>query len=106
MNAITTYLHNGKASKRMHVMTKPIGAACNIDCTYCYYLSKQDLLEYKEGCSPKMSYEDLESYISQYIEQQNTPEIIFSWQGGEPTMLGLPYFEEIVRLQKNILLLV
>lgn len=101
MNAITTYLHNGKASKRMHVMTKPIGAACNIDCTYCYYLSKQDLLEYKEGCSPKMSYEDLESYISQYIEQQNTPEIIFSWQGGEPTMLGLPYFEEIVRLQKK-----
>ncbi|MDW2149814.1 anaerobic sulfatase maturase, partial [Vibrio sp. 378] len=45
---------NGKASKRLHVMAKPIGAACNIDCTYCYYLSKQDLLEYKKGCSPMM----------------------------------------------------
>ncbi len=38
----------GKASKRMHVMAKPIGAVCNIDCNYCYYLSKQDLLEYKK----------------------------------------------------------
>ena len=101
MHTIKTYLHNGKASKRMHVMSKPIGAACNIDCTYCYYLSKQDLLEYKEGCSPKMPENDLETYIRQYIEQQNTPEIIFTWQGGEPTMLGLAYFEEIVRLQKK-----
>ncbi|MGU3845594.1 anaerobic sulfatase maturase, partial [Vibrio diabolicus] len=80
---------NGKASKRLHVMAKPIGAACNIDCTYCYYLIKQDLLEYKQGCSPIMDDETLESYIRQYIEGQNTPEIIFSWQGGEPTMLGL-----------------
>lgn len=93
--------YNGKASKRMHVMAKPIGAACNIDCTYCYYLSKQDLLEYKKGCSPKMDDELLEAYIKQYIEGQNTPEIIFSWQGGEPTMLGLEYFEKIVALQKK-----
>ncbi|MGB1320557.1 MAG: anaerobic sulfatase maturase [Vibrio gallaecicus] len=92
---------NGKASKRLHVMAKPIGAACNIDCTYCYYLSKQDLLEYKKGCSPRMDDETLETYIRQYIEGQNTPEIIFSWQGGEPTMLGLEYFEKIVLLQKK-----
>ncbi|MCK6262767.1 anaerobic sulfatase maturase [Vibrio sp. ZSDE26] len=92
---------NGKASKRMHIMAKPIGAVCNIDCTYCYYLSKQDLLEYKKGCSPKMEKERLETYIRQYIEAQNTPEIIFSWQGGEPTMLGLDYFEKIVEFQKK-----
>ncbi|WP_394240664.1 anaerobic sulfatase maturase [Vibrio astriarenae] len=91
----------GKASKRLHVMAKPIGAACNIDCTYCYYLSKQDLLEYKKGCSPKMDEDMLEAYVRQYIEAQNTPEIIFSWQGGEPTMLGLEYFERIVELQKK-----
>ena len=46
------------------------------------------VLEYKQGCSPIMDDETLESYIRQYIEGQNTPEIIFSWQGGEPTMLG------------------
>ncbi|MFC5080026.1 anaerobic sulfatase maturase [Vibrio thalassae] len=91
----------GKASKRMHVMAKPIGAVCNIDCNYCYYLSKQDLLEYKKGCSPEMDEGLLEQYIKNYIEGQNTPEIIFSWQGGEPTMLGLSYFEKVVELQKK-----
>ncbi|MGL5503246.1 MAG: radical SAM protein, partial [Aeromonas veronii] len=92
---------NGKASKRMHVMAKPIGAVCNIDCTYCYYLSKQDLLEYKKGCSPQMDEQTLETYIRQYIEGQNTPEIIFSWQGGEPTLLGLDYFRKVVELQRK-----
>ncbi|WGV99403.1 anaerobic sulfatase maturase [Vibrio sp. YMD68] len=93
--------YNGKASKRLHIMAKPIGAVCNIDCTYCYYLSKQDLLEYKKGCSPQMDEAMLESYIQNYIDAQNTPEIIFSWQGGEPTMLGLEYFEKIVEFQKK-----
>ncbi len=92
---------NGKPSKRMHVMAKPIGAVCNIDCDYCYYLSKQDLLEYKPGCSPQMDDELLDNYIRQYIEGQNTPEIIFSWQGGEPTMLGVDYFRRVVELQKK-----
>ncbi|AMQ42705.1 anaerobic sulfatase maturase [Aeromonas veronii] len=92
---------NGMASKRMHVMAKPIGAVCNIDCTYCYYLSKQDLLEYKKGCSPQMDEQTLETYIRQYIEGQNTPEIIFSWQGGEPTLLGLDYFRKVVELQRK-----
>ncbi|MGF1886928.1 anaerobic sulfatase maturase [Photobacterium profundum] len=94
-------LFKGKASKRLHVMAKPIGAACNIDCQYCYYLSKKELLNYKKGCSPKMDDETLELYIRQYIENQNTPEIVFSWQGGEPTMLGIPYFKKIVKLQKK-----
>ncbi|GAL32171.1 putative arylsulfatase regulatory protein [Vibrio maritimus] len=89
----------GRPSKRMHVMAKPIGAVCNIDCNYCYYLSKQDLLEYKKGCSPEMDEAMLEQYIKNYIQAQNTPEIIFSWQGGEPTMLGLNYFKKIVELQ-------
>ncbi|GAM64240.1 putative arylsulfatase regulatory protein [Vibrio ishigakensis] len=93
--------YQGRASKRMHVMAKPIGAVCNIDCDYCYYLSKQDLLEYKKGCSPQISDADLESYVKQYIEGQNTPEIIFSWQGGEPTLLGLEFFERVVELQEK-----
>lgn len=46
----------------------------------------------------------LERYIKQYIEGQNTPEIIFSWHGGEPTLLGIEYFQKVVELQKNIVL--
>lgn len=82
-----------------HVMTKPIGPICNLDCTYCYYLHKEEL--YPKGNKWKMSDECLESYISQYIKSQppGTPEITFAWQGGEPTLLGLEFFERCVEIQ-------
>ncbi len=77
-------------------MVKPIGATCNLDCTYCYYLHKNDLLGHK---SPRMSDELLEEHIRQYIESQDGEQIVFSWQGGEPTLLGLDYFRKIIELQ-------
>ncbi|GAM64746.1 putative arylsulfatase regulatory protein [Vibrio ishigakensis] len=57
---------------------------CNIDCSYCYYLGKQQLLDYDKREEKRMSFELLEKYIKQYIEGQNTPEIVFTWHGGEP----------------------
>ena len=87
--------------KRMNIMAKPIGPACNIDCDYCYYLSKKGLLNYDKRSKPKMEPEILEHYIKSYIEQQNHHEIIFHWQGGEPTILGVSYFREVIRLQKK-----
>jgi uncharacterized protein len=88
-----------KASRRYHAMVKPIGAICNLDCTYCYYLHKKDLL----GSSSKfrMSDEMLETHIRQYIEGQDGPEVVFSWQGGEPTLLGVDFFAKAVELQKK-----
>lgn len=83
---------------RFHTMAKPIGSTCNIDCTYCYYLHKEHLLEQHRG--RRMEPSMLERYIRQYIEAQNGDEIIFSWQGGEPTMLGLDFFRDIVEIQK------
>jgi uncharacterized protein len=88
-------------AKRMSIMTKPIGSACNIDCSYCYYLSKEELLGHEKGCSSQMSPDMLEHYIKSYIEQQNYPEIVFHWQGGEPTLLGVNFFRDVVRLQKQ-----
>ena len=82
-----------------HVMTKPIGPICNLDCKYCFYLEKEKL--YPGGHGWKMSDEVLESYIRQYIEQQNVPEISFAWQGGEPTLLGVDYFRKVAELQKR-----
>ncbi|GAM75523.1 putative arylsulfatase regulatory protein [Vibrio ishigakensis] len=57
---------------------------CNIDCSYCYYLGKQQLLDYDKREEKRMSFDLLEEYIKQYIEGQNTPEIVFTWHGGEP----------------------
>ncbi|MFC6948574.1 radical SAM protein [Paraburkholderia dipogonis] len=80
-------------------MAKPIGSTCNIDCTYCYYLHKEHLLDQHRGRRMELSM--LECYIRQYIEAQNGDEIIFSWQGGEPTMLGIEFFRDIVEIQKR-----
>lgn len=86
-------------SKNFHVMAKPIGPICNLDCTYCYYLEKENL--FPKGENFRMKPEVLEAYIRQYIESQNTHEVTFAWQGGEPTLLGLDYFQKIVELEKK-----
>jgi len=86
-------------SRNFHVMAKPIGPICNLDCTYCYYLEKEKL--FPKGENFKMRPEVLEAYIRQYIESQNTPEVTFAWQGGEPTLLGLDYFQQIIELQRK-----
>lgn len=80
-------------------MAKPVGPACNLDCAYCFYLSKEQLLD--TGKSPRMSEEVLEEFIKQYIEEQTSDEIVFSWQGGEPTLAGLEFFEKAVSLEKK-----
>jgi len=82
---------------RFHAMIKPIGSQCNLNCSYCYYLSKRDLLN--QPTAPRMSSAVLESHIRQYIEAQTGDEVVFSWQGGEPTLLGLEFFENVVELQ-------
>ena len=80
-----------------HVMTKPSGPLCNIDCKYCFYLEKSKLFPDEKHW--RMSDDVLESYIEQYIAAQQTPEVQFAWQGGEPTVLGVGYFEKVVELQ-------
>lgn len=88
-----------RALRRFHVMAKPVGAACNLDCTYCYYLSKGRL---RGGPGPgRMSDELLERFIRDYIASVTADEVVFSWQGGEPTLLGIEFFEKVVALQRR-----
>ena len=82
---------------RFHAMVKPVGAMCNLDCAYCYYLHKEELLG--QPRQPRMADEMLERHIRQYIEAQTGDEVVFSWQGGEPTILGLEFFRKVVELQ-------
>ncbi|MFV0322419.1 MAG: anaerobic sulfatase maturase [Alphaproteobacteria bacterium] len=84
---------------RFHTMVKPVGASCNLDCDYCFYLHKTELLEQPKFAP--MSDKVLEQHIRQYIEAQTGEEVVFSWQGGEPTMLGLEYFKKIVALEQK-----
>ena len=82
-----------------NVMTKPIGPICNLDCKYCFYLEKEKL--YPDQRKWKMPDDVLEEYIRQYIHTQDVPTINFAWQGGEPTLLGVDYFRNVVRLQQK-----
>jgi uncharacterized protein len=84
---------------RFHAMVKPVGALCNLDCTYCYYLHKDDLLG--QPRQPRMADEMLERHIRQYIEAQTGDDVVFSWQGGEPTILGLAFFQKVAELQAH-----
>ncbi|EPX9366187.1 anaerobic sulfatase maturase [Aeromonas veronii] len=80
-----------------HTMIKPSGAQCNQDCAYCFYLHKEDLL--RQGKVPRMSESLLEAHIRQYLAAQTGPVAVFTWQGGEPTLMGLDFFHRIVELQ-------
>ena len=82
-----------------HVMVKPCGASCNLRCTYCFYTEKETLYGGKRQY--RMPPEVLESFIRQYIECQDAPEVQFAWQGGEPTLLGTDYFKSVVALQQK-----
>ena len=84
---------------RFHAMVKPVGSLCNLDCTYCYYLHKDELLQQPKA--PRMSDALLEAHIRQYIAAQDGDEVVFSWQGGEPTLLGLDFFRRVVALQQQ-----
>lgn len=82
-----------------HIMAKPTGAACNLDCSYCFYLEKSALYETKGPT--RMSSERLEIFIRDYIQSQTTETITFAWQGGEPTLMGVDFFREAVKLQQR-----
>ena len=81
-----------------HVMTKPRGSVCNLDCRYCYYLKKENLYP---NSSFRMDEKTLDLYIRQYIEAQQVPEVTFAWQGGEPTLMGLEFYQQAIALQKK-----
>jgi len=87
-----------KPKEPFQVFIKPVGAICNLACDYCYYLNKQ---KHSPEQSTRMSPELLEKYIIQHIEATEGQEVFFSWHGGEPTLAGIPFFQQVVKLQKK-----
>jgi uncharacterized protein len=84
-----------------HILAKPIGAICNLDCEYCFYLKKKDL--FPESKSFRMSDSVLEEFTRQYIlsQPETAREIVFSWQGGEPTLMGVDFFRKAIDYQRK-----
>jgi len=80
---------------RFHLLAKPSGSTCNIDCTYCFFLSKEALYPNEKS---RMSEATLEAYIRQLLESHRTPEVTVAWQGGEPTLMKVEFFRRSVEL--------
>ena len=81
-----------------HVMAKPTGARCNLECEYCYYRNKDRLYP---GSDFRMSDETMETYIAQTIQGHRVPEVTIAWQGGEPTLMGLDFFRKAVEIEQR-----
>jgi anaerobic sulfatase-maturating enzyme len=86
-------------SRPVYVMLKPIGAVCNLACEYCYYLEKSRF--YPEVKNHILTDELLEKFIKEYIECQTTPEILFTWHGGETLMRPLSFYKKALELQQR-----
>jgi uncharacterized protein len=81
------------APPAFHLLAKPTGAICNLDCKYCFFLSKELLYP---GSRFRMADDLLETYIREYIEGQQVPEVNIAWQGGEPTLMGVDFFRRSI----------
>lgn len=83
------------APPAFHLLAKPSGSTCNINCTYCFFLSKEALYPNEKS---RMSEATLEEYIRQLLESHKTPEVTIAWQGGEPTLMRLDFFKKSVEI--------
>jgi uncharacterized protein len=83
------------APPQFHLLAKPRGSTCNIDCTYCFFLSKDALYPNEKH---RMSADTLEAYIRQLLESHRAPQVTVAWQGGEPTLMKLEFFRHSVEL--------
>ena len=87
------------APPAFHLLTKPTGAICNLDCKYCFFLSKDALYP---GSRFRMEDDLLELYLKQLLESHQTSEVIVAWQGGEPSLMGLDFFKYSVELVNKL----
>lgn len=92
-------IHYAPFARPLYVMPKPAGAHCNLACRYCYYTEKA--LLYPEQPHRVMSDELLERFVKAYIECQTTPEVLFTWHGGEALMRPIAFYRKALALQQR-----
>lgn len=77
------------------LMAKPTGALCNLDCQYCFYLEKPH--QHKRAMDDAL----LETYVKNYLQLAPQNEVTFLWQGGEPTLAGIAFYQKAVNFQQK-----
>jgi len=83
--------------KEFMLLIKPAGPDCNLRCSYCFYADKAA----RFAAGPhRMNDETLERLVQSYL-QADQQHYLFSWQGGEPTLMGLDFYRKVVELQQE-----
>ena len=85
--------------RHYNIIAKPAAARCNLRCGYCFYLDKG--AQFGPGASHRMSDATLTSFVEQHIAASPSGPVLFAWQGGEPTLLGVDWFRRVVELQQQ-----
>lgn len=88
------------ATHPFHVLAKPTGAACNLDCKYCFYLDKAELYP---GGRFRMDDDTLEAYLAQVIASEPGDTVTIAWQGGEPTLMGIDFYRNAAAIAARLL---
>jgi len=87
-----------KKGRQFQLLVKPTSFDCNLRCGYCFYLKTRNL--YPQAPRHLMSRDELERMVREYLGL-GFPAPVFIWQGGEPTLCGLDFFETAVELEKK-----
>ena len=87
-----------RVRRPLSVLIKPASSRCNLRCTYCFYLEKQEIYPWKDH--PALTIETFRTFCEQYAAV--SPMLAFNWQGGEPTLMGLDFFREAVAVQREV----
>jgi len=85
--------------RSLSALIKPASSLCNLNCSYCFYLPKRALYPWEDN--PRMSLETWEEFLRQYMSLCELP-YFFVWQGGEPTLMGLPFYQSAVELEAKV----
>lgn len=87
--------------RSFHLLAKPTGAVCNLDCSYCFFLSKELLYP---GSRFRMAEDLLEEYLRQLVQaHRDEPVVVVAFQGGEPTLMGIEFFRHATRVVRTLL---
>ena len=99
MKALSDYKSDMGSLRLPHLVLKPAGPSCNLQCKYCYYAEKSALFDGETAC--RMSAECLEAVVKRRLEIDVDGPVIFDWQGGEPLVAGKEMFRQALALQRE-----
>jgi uncharacterized protein len=89
----------GAAPRITSLLIKPASAVCNLDCEYCFYLDRE-ADPYTSLPGRRMTVDTLERLVDTYLFY-SYPNSVLAFQGGEPTLAGLPFFEKLVEFERR-----